>query len=103
MSKKWRDMTPEEKGALLLAHHEGKVIEFSILGEHWESIYPTSWCARLYYRVKPEPRIKTITIYTGWPEGGGWSQDHDEDDTHKITFNMIDFEPDLRSIKMEKL
>jgi hypothetical protein len=24
--KLWRDMTPEEKGALLLAHHEGKVI-----------------------------------------------------------------------------
>jgi hypothetical protein len=26
--KLWRDMTPEEKGALLLAAHEGKVIEY---------------------------------------------------------------------------
>jgi hypothetical protein len=36
--KIWRDMTPEEKGALLLGWHEGKVIEaFGVS-------YPDMWC-----------------------------------------------------------
>lgn len=104
MSKMWKDMTPEEKGALLLAHHEGKVIEQRVSSPPtWKVIPKPFWRDNSIYRVKPEPKVKTITIYTGWPEGWGWSQDHDEDDTHKITFNMIDFEPDLKSIKMEKL
>jgi len=39
--KLWRDMTPEEKGALMLAAHEGKVIEWSY-GLPWNTfcIYP---------------------------------------------------------------
>ena len=55
----WRDMTQEEKGALLLAHHEGKVIEFwanSI--DKWVDHHPT-WSDRLSYRIKPEPKVET--------------------------------------------
>lgn len=107
--KLWRDMTPEEKGALLLAHHEGKVIEWTgNFGSEFDmdSIRGTPvWSATHAYRIKPEPKVETVTLTTakvyGWvsePESGCSTQN-----THRITFNLIDGEPDCTSIKMEKL
>jgi hypothetical protein len=61
--KLWRDMTPEEKGALLLAHHEGKVIEAYLFNEWHEA----DWSTRPYpmpsvaYRIRPEPKRETVT------------------------------------------
>lgn len=60
----WKDMTPEEKGALLLAYHEGKVIEFSFPedGLGWWSTSKDdgggvlSWHSNGCYRVKPQPK-----------------------------------------------
>jgi hypothetical protein len=49
--KLWRDMTPEEKGALLLAHHEGKVIEILDYGE-WLEANP-DWAPYDAYRIRP--------------------------------------------------
>lgn len=60
--KLWKDMTPEEKGALLLAYHEGKVIEHTIWSsKEWfeakKGVHsPLSWHDDLAYRVKPEPK-----------------------------------------------
>ena len=60
--KLWKDMTPEEKGALLLAYHEGKVIEHTLWsGNGWFEIRKdyegrVGWYDDLAYRVKPEPR-----------------------------------------------
>lgn len=51
--------------------------------------------------VKPEPMRATMSIYSG--ASRGWSWWREEDDTHKITFNIIDCEPDPSNIKMEKL
>ena len=110
----WRDMTPEEKGALLLAQHEGKVIEVFGLG------YPDMWyyeddprfeddCA---YRIEPEPKRETMTAklcidahctslhfrpdyYRG--EYG------DECFYFTLTFDTIDGKPDPSSIKIEEL
>ena len=62
--KLWKDMTSEEKGALLLAYHEGKVIEwgygygkdFHVAGSSAEEgLYP-EWTDYCSYRVKPEPK-----------------------------------------------
>ena len=55
----WADMTPEEKGALLLADHERKPIEVFHSGK---------WCPRIHggfggqivYRIKPEPKRETV-------------------------------------------
>lgn len=60
--KTWGEMTPEEKGALLLAHHEGKAIEFMnrLTGEWTYDYNPFQppHC-KLEYRVKPEePRVE---------------------------------------------
>ena len=103
--KIWRDMTSEEKGALLLAEHEGKVIEFWFFGE-WFEIEPT-WIDEYAYRVRPEPKRKTVKFY------GSVDLDADGDPyfsfyrrsehTHLITFDTIDGEPDCASIEMERI
>lgn len=104
--KLWRDMTPEEKGALLLAHHEGKVIEGKAQNVcNWGVCSSPVWDEGIAYRVKPEPVIETITLYGGGVKGMVWANCRrgGDLDTHRITFTLIDGTPDLLSIKMEKL
>jgi hypothetical protein len=63
----WRDMTPEEKGALLLAEHEGKVIEkYDCWGERWGISAPVEWLSLDAYRVRPEPETRTIELFLGF-------------------------------------
>lgn len=58
--KTWEEMSPEEKGALLLAHHEGKTIEYSgdpSIG--WlDTLGVPTWGSYVYYRVQPEETAK---------------------------------------------
>lgn len=64
--KLWRDMTPEEKGALLLAHHEGKSFEFtrSSMGYKWIIVAGRpEWCDGNAYRIKPE---RTKSEWSAW-------------------------------------
>lgn len=101
--KLWRDMTPEEKGALLLAHHEGRVIENKSRYSDWIAAKPV-WANEFAYRVKPEPKVEVVTgVY--WRELGMHclSCTSVTGVTHRITFNTIDGEPDCSSIKMEKI
>ena len=91
----WRDMTPEEKGALLLAYHEGKVIENKSEYNDWIDATPF-WVDNFAYRVKPDPVVKAVTLYAG----------HADPDCFPMpigTITLIDGKPDLSSIKMEKL
>lgn len=97
--KLWRDMTDAEKGALLLAHHEGKVIEYALDCEDgstkWyftDFMVPQSGVA---YRVRPEPKLETVTLYG--------CRDRFLGDTHRITFDLIDGKPDVGSVKMDEL
>jgi len=110
--KLWRDMTPEEKGALLLGWHEGKIIEVFGLG------YPDMWyyeddpcfeddCA---YRVKPEPETMTaklcIDAYgTSLHMRPDFRDNYygDENFHFTLTFDIIDGKPDSASIKIEEL
>ena len=95
MDKLWRDMSDAEKGALLLAKNEGKVIEFKNDADtlDWKVAVPRffSWC---YYRVKQEPKVETeqVTIVNcdGCYIGKG-------------TVITINGKPDPTSIKMEAL
>lgn len=108
--KTWGEMTPEEKGALLLAAHEHRPMEF--LGRYestgkWLSMgrgdtyFVDDYC----YRVKPEPEVDQVTLYGGGAKGMVWCEDRrgSDLDTHKITFSLVDGEPDCGSIKMEKI
>lgn len=114
--KLWKDMTPEEKGALLLAYHEGKVIEwcygfcepspFRVNGSSDKGGMEPCWDPKCYYRVKPE-LVVTEVVINGGATAGVWGFDSIlspcVEDTHKITFNLVDGEPDCNSIKMMKL
>lgn len=103
--KLWRDMTPEEKCALLLAHHEGKVIEiWSWDVPTWdESNYEFEWCDSLAYRIKPEPKVETVTKYRRADNGGWTSSRSCTKTTHKLTYNEIDGKPDCASIKVDTI
>jgi len=102
--KIWRDMTPEEKGALLLAHHEGKVIEFWN-GVSWRIVYCgiPSWFEDDAYRIRPKPNRETVTVH--WGKEWGFTLGHGPSsrDTHRITFDLIDGKPDCDSVKMEEM
>ena len=97
-------MTPEEKGALLLARHEGKVIEGFWDGcwEECDEVHKFAFARFVAYRVKPEPVVETVVIYTG-NVNGEWAPYEDLDDTHRITFDLIDGKPDCNSIKMKEI
>jgi len=104
--KLWLDMTPEEKGALLLAIHEGKDVEWhnpvtmspGMWAEHRPSYHVNDVCA---YRVKPEPERETIVLYDQCPTI--WTDCNPCDAEYRITFETIDGEPDCASIKMERI
>lgn len=99
--KLWRDMTPEEKGALLLAHHEGKAIEFyDISRNQWQIKSLPVWRDFLAYRIRPKSKVETVTCY--W-NGFSIHRGGNRDRTHRITFNLIDGKPDCDSVKMEEL
>lgn len=90
--KKWGDMSDEEKGALLLAHHEGKVIEVNA-GDGWHEIEPI-FKGSIAYRIKPEPVRETRLVQI--------RNLHDK----LIGYGDIDYingEPDLDTIKMERI
>lgn len=101
----FKDLTPEEKGALLLAQYEDKEIQFysDMLGE-WIPCELGS-DGDLVYRVKPESEVETVTMYGGFFTDH-WdfiSSDCEDKVTHMITFTTTDGKPDLESIKMEEL
>lgn len=100
--KKWRDMSDEEKGALLLAHHRGEYIENSIDGDIWGPCSPC-WADSIFYRIKPEPVRETVELY-GRGGCNGWAFDYCAAiGTHRITFDIINGEPDTDTIKMERI
>lgn len=100
--KTWGEMPYSEKGALLLAAHEGKVIEYyGPMSKEWHESAQL-WLDDIAYRIKPEPKRETVTLnwdgnvlaVTSLRLDGG---------THRITFDLIDGEPDLGSIRMERV
>lgn len=89
--KLWSDMTPEEKGALLLAAHEEKVIERAerpktSTGWSWVADSEPQWFDYCAYRVRPEPKRATVALMA---------------DCHFIgTIDLIDGKPDPDSIRL---
>jgi hypothetical protein len=96
-------MTHEEKGALLLAKFEGKVIQRSY-GGAWETV-DAPFFHGLAYRIKPEPERETVTMNAFNGREYHWSASFQSTsfDTHRITFDTIDGEPDCSTIRMERL
>jgi len=99
--KRWGDMTSEEKGALLLAHHEGKVIEVRAENcDIWYIRENPNWSEDGIFRIRHEPIVELELVF--WNGHDFWDC-HGNGETHRITFLTIDGEPDVNSIRMEKL
>jgi hypothetical protein len=100
--KTWGEMTPEEKGALPLAHHYRKEIQF-YNGFEWAKAAQTlDWLSDRFYRVKPAHVHETVILFSDAPtrrfEGCGVERPE-----YAITFDTIDGEPVCDRIRMEKL
>jgi hypothetical protein len=100
--KKWGDMTREEKGELLLAHHEFKQIQHSHDGIHWVDSVP-QWVDGVYYRVKPEAISVVLFGHTHGGDDFAFGHDLEIYHTHKITFDVVDGVVDCSSVKMQEI
>ena len=81
----WRDMTDAEKGALLLAKHEGKGIEYRNEDGYWSVLFIQFFDDHAY-RIKPTPVTRTVDLMADFKVIG--------------TITLIDGTPDPASIKM---
>lgn len=101
--KTWGEMTDVEKGSLLLAKHEGKVIERLVpmcdrtghVTHHEWASYEGVISADYAYRIKPEPKRETRNLYV-------YMTDSDYQCTKIGTIDLIDGKPDFNSIKKGK-
>lgn len=99
----WGDMTPEAQGALLLAEHNGEIIQgWHLLGT-WVNIpIKLIWRNHMKYRVKPaNPVVVTHELFG--INKGAWSNCQVKDDTHKISYNTIDGVIDCASVQMVEI
>jgi hypothetical protein len=94
--KLWRDLTPEEKGALLLAYHEGKPLEMAhrfYMGWQDAPAKGLKWDDLVHYRIRPpEPERRTRLLYVA----------HDCPPYLKEIgdIDMVDGIPDAASVKI---
>lgn len=97
----WNQLSDQQKGALLLQHHQDGVIWFNQVGRQgdWKKTDVPSWLWSLVYRAKLEPVVTTEVVY--YDPTHGFS--NNEDYPYKIVITRHDGEPDVNSIKMEKL
>ena len=91
----WKDMTPEQKGALLLASHENKDVQV-YSDNKWVYIPFPKWENHLAYRVAPNPQLVVIK---GELLGNQFFTQSATPNL-KISFYIIDGEPDYESIEM---
>lgn len=103
--KAWGEMTDAEKGALLLAQYEGKEIEcFQKTLNVWAAVNYPVFNSEIAYRVKPEPKRKTVVLNgRRYPNGQWVFGEGIKQVTHRIVFEVFDGEPDCNSNRMEKL
>jgi hypothetical protein len=103
----WGDMTPEQQGALLLAHHQGKTIEMLLVySRDWHTLTDKPEFRPEYaYRVKPEPVVVHHEMHSGDQDGDiyGFSWVKCSDSTYVLTYDTEDGVPVCSSVKLSKL
>jgi hypothetical protein len=102
----WGDMTPEQQGSLLLAHHQGKTIELiSHASGKWVcSEYPL-WTQDTPYRIKPEPFVVQHKMYARLYVGDlvDLRRNIYPESTYVLTYDTQDGVPVCSSVKLSKL
>jgi hypothetical protein len=73
-------------------------------GTYWAESADPNWDGWYCYRVKPAPKVETVTIGGfNWNCEWHFRSNKDARQEYGITFNLIDGEPDCASIRMVKL
>jgi hypothetical protein len=70
----WLDMTDAEKGSLLLAYHNGEVIEYwwPITDKWIPCKLGPYWLPQVFYRAQPKPLTKPIIDWSHVAQGFNW-------------------------------
>jgi hypothetical protein len=96
----WGDMTPEAQGALLLAEHNGAVVqEWNDGWKLWQITDCSSRYNDIKYRVKPADPV-VVTHEISGRHQLFWGYLTNEDDAYKFTYNTIDGVVDCASVQM---
>lgn len=101
LHKKWCDMSDAEKGALLLAHHNGELIEFKSDNGTWKVLNPV-WMGFCYYRVAPEPVTVEHKFYSN-NDMNCWYKTKRCDSIRRMKYITVDGVIDSKSIKIKLL
>lgn len=102
--KTWGGMTDAEKGALLLAELRGETIESSHnRGKKWKDKPNKLWHERHSYRIKSEPKRETVAFRGHIDAGIFFRGINSVKPQVRISFDMIDGEPDTDTIRMERI
>lgn len=105
----WDEMGESEKGALLLAQYESKVIECWIGEEKgWCPIGKGVFYPEGAYRIKPVREVVEMAGCLSKTVKGLWEFDtmtacHEMEADYRITFETVDGKPDCTTIKMGEL
>ena len=97
----YNGMYPQYKGKRMVGHSDGGVSFDNGNGFCGDAYHKFRIVSRASDR--PEPKVETVTLYGSPSKHIQWCLEQCDLDTHRITFNLIDGEPDCTSIKMEKL
>ena len=94
MSKLWKEMSRVEKGEILLAYHEGQIIEYNPFGRCgvWHQHQEPTFLDQHEYRIRPTPKIREVELYFGQLVQGALVRKH-HSDTHKMRISLIDGVP----------
>jgi hypothetical protein len=103
----WGDMTPEQQGALLLAHHQGKTIEMLLVySKVWHTLTGKPEFQPEYaYRIKPEPVVVHHEMHNRVHDGKleSFTKGKHFTSTYVLTYDTKDGVPVCSSVKLSKL
>ena len=102
----WGDMTPEQQGALLLAHHQGKPIQVkSHASGRWVPVQRPMWTQETPYRIKLGPVVVHHKMHSVLYEGNitGFAEGKNTGSKHVLTYTSEDGVPVCSSVKLSKL
>jgi hypothetical protein len=105
----WDNLSESEKTEILIAWDRGDTIEWSSTGKVWSFKTEGRFAPKNYYRIRPRKKLVELHGYYLEDDNGSHNCLFDagnpvlKDDTHKITFEVVDGKPVLESIRLEEI
>jgi hypothetical protein len=102
----WEDMTPEQQGALLLAHHQGKTIQVNSFATGlWTRLKHPMWNNNAPYRIGIDSVVVHHEMHSVLYGGNiiGFAEGKQTASKHVLTYTSEDGVPVCSSVKLSKL